>query len=493
MKTTKLVSLLVLAAMTLGMIACGNPTPTPAETTAAPAVTEAAATTDTEAPAKKSLLRDTADAEIEKLGLKDYTFNIYMRKKGSMWSVSDLKAEELNGDIFNDTIFKRYAAIEERFGCSMEMQYSAGDHAAELSTYINANDNTYDFAFPSAQQCATFAQQGLLYDLYDVEYFDMESGNWNRMFCDEIEWQGRLYFAVGDMSTNGYRSVRIFLFNKALHAQNQFEDIYTLVREGKWTLDKMNTMATTAAADLNGDSQMSSTFDRFGMAWQSAISGYTLFYGADQRLTVKGEDGLPRLALTDETTQTAFEKIRSIITDKETYYLGTDAEVPVIFKEGRSFFYTGVLNVTEQMRDTEFDFGIIPTPKYDEAQAQYVQYVDSWCPSPVVVPINVKDVARSGFMIQLLAETGAEYTKPAYYDVVLTSKYARDPDSVEILDIIVNNFRLDNAVLYDWAGCSKAVLSSFTGDTGLASVAARLEKQVAKMITQTANKYNALP
>lgn len=39
-----------------------------------------------------------------------------------------------------------------------------------------------------------------------------------------------------------------------------------------------------------------------------------------------------------------------------------------------------------------------------------------------------------------------------YYDLVLTGKALRDDESAELLDILVNNYVLDNCDLYSWSG-----------------------------------------
>ena len=48
----------------------------------------------------------------------------------------------------------------------------------------------------------------------------------------------------------------------------------------------------------------------------------------------------------------------------------------------------------------------------------------------------------------MLAVEGRKYVQPAYYDILLTSKVARDEESVEMLDIIYDNCEYDLGLNY---------------------------------------------
>ncbi len=476
-------ALSAILSLSLAMLAsCGGEAPA-VETTAPEETTPA----ETEAPVK-SLLRDTTDAEIAELGLEGYEFNIFQRAESNGWRVTDLVSPDANGEILNDAIYNRYQALQEKFGFTMNISYSPDQHAGDLANFVLAGDDTYDVAFPSIARAATFAQGGVSTDLYSLDYFDIDSGVWSKMFCDEVEWGGKLYFAAGHISINSYQAVRAFYFNKNLHTEYKLDDIYTLVRDGRWTLDVVREMAAAVSKDLNGDSEMKAMDDRWGMAWQSSISGLSMFYGSDARITEKNSDKIPELTLGDSHSQEVFEKIQSMMAETDVFCLGDGPDMKTTFKEGRSFLYTEVLGVVEQMRDSNIEFGIVPAPKYDEAQEEYIQFIDDWCVSPAVIPITAKNLERSGFLIQLLAETGLEYIKPAYYDVCLTAKYARDEDSVEMLDIIVSNFRLDNAVLYNWGGIFSKLVPAFTQGDGLASLVAGSRSAVESAIAKTASE-----
>ena len=73
-----------------------------------------------------------------------------------------------------------------------------------------------------------------------------------------------LYFLVGDLHLMFRESFWMVGFNKNIADDVGIEDLYNVVREGAWTMDKMGAAMAAARADLNGDGSMDGN-DRFGM------------------------------------------------------------------------------------------------------------------------------------------------------------------------------------------------------------------------------------
>lgn len=85
------------------------------------------------------------------------------------------------------------------------------------------------------------------------------------------------------------------------------------------------------------------------------------------------------------------------------------------------------------LRDMDSDFGILPYPKFDEAQENYVS--QDWG-GLMCVPTSIQNPEMVGSVIELLAYFSEETVIPAYYDVTLDGKIARDEDTIAMLDII---------------------------------------------------------
>ncbi|MCI8388858.1 MAG: extracellular solute-binding protein [Clostridiales bacterium] len=476
----RLLSTLLLIAMLASTASCGNNSDNP------PPQGSNDSTEATSEETTESGILSTLTPELKaSLGLDGYEFNIMLRDSSSSWSIHDLIAEEETGDVLNDAVYKRNLFLEDKYGFKLVAGYSADASLSELNTYILSGDNTYDAYFSYPRQAASAASDGLLYDLNKLQYLDLDHSCWNDMFNSALSFGGKLFYAAGSISTNSYNAVRLFFFNKDIADKYQIGDPYETVRNNTWTFDTFNKMATKAAFDLNGDTNMTIADDQWGMAWQESIGGVIFYFGTGESFTSMDKDGLPYVSIGTERSIAVYDYIKNMMSDKRTYYIGADDQILTTFQEGRSLFMTEVLNCANKLRPYDIDFGLLPVPKYDESQDEYITYVDAWCISPIVVPVNVENPDRVGFMIQALAEASQQFLTSPYYDVVLSRKVLRDNESAEMLDIVLNNFVLENTDLYSWSGIQDTLRKGMANGDELSSIIAANKSSLENSMKKT--------
>ena len=159
-----------------------------------------------------------------------------------------------------------------------------------------------------------------------------------------------------------------------------------------------------------------------------------------------------------------------------------------MFKEGRALFYGISLTVMSKMRDMDSDFGVIPYPKLDESDAQYTSYVAGDLADCIAVPVTASDPERTSAIIEALCCESANIVMPAYYDVTITFKTARDEQTKEMLDYIFDHRTLDICQLFDWGGIHSALKTVPSADN-FASVMKKKEKAAIRAMEKT---YEAL-
>lgn len=426
----------------------------------------------------------------EQLGLDGYEFNVMLTQQGTDWSIHDLVAEEETGDILNDAVYSRNLYLEDKCGFRIKAGYSADFYGSEMTTFIMAGDTTYDAYFPMARSAGGAASQGLLYDLNELRYLDLDNDCWNKLFSDTLSIGGKLYYAAGDISTNSFSAISVMFFNKTIHENLKLDNPYDLVRNGKWTVDALNSMAVAGSADLNGNAKMDDE-DQWGMMLPASVGGLFFYYGFNEKITSKDSDDMPVIEVGSETSIRAYDRIVQLLSDKNTYNQMQDqAKMMKDFADGKALFYYEVLDVANRVRPYEIDFGILPAPKYDEAQENYLCNANGWCVSPIVVPKIVENPDRTGFIIEAIAETSKQYIVPVFYDKVLTGKALRDDDSADMLDLIVYSFVLDNADIYQWGNLDTQMRDGMTKGTDLSSIIAKnrsaFEKAIEKTVAGTA-------
>ena len=101
--------------------------------------------------------------------------------------------------------------------------------------------------------------------------------------------------------------------------------------------------------------------------------------------------------------------------------------------------------------ETEFDFGILPYPKWD-ADSEY-QNRSSNMTALTYIPVTNANLEMTGAVLEEMAFQGAKNLTPAYFDQVLTVKNTRDVESEAMLPIIKDNARF----LYD--GYAPSIIS----------------------------------
>nr|MBQ4317909.1 hypothetical protein [Clostridia bacterium] len=303
------------------------------------------------------------------------------------------------------------------------------------------------------------ALDGMLYDLNDLEYIDLEKPWWSAQFTEDTNIGGKNYFANGDVCETFMRATYAVFFNKSSISDYSLENPYELVNNGTWTIDKMHEMSAKVAADTDGDGKIT-TADRLGLVMLSNQI-QALYTGSGEKL-VKATDNGFEFTGDSERSLTALEKIHKLFTDYNTVLCATDKtrrtaeqqstdQVVVgetIFADGRALFLIGTMNNVTSMRDAENDFGILPLPKADEAQDDYYSYANLWAASCAAVPISVSDTDKSTIILEEMAYLSRELYTPAYYDVTLKTKSSRDEESLEMLDLIYERRTADLGALY---------------------------------------------
>ena len=140
-----------------------------------------------------------------------------------------------------------------------------------------------------------------------------------------------------------------------------------------------------------------------------------------------------------------------------------------LFANNMSLFEVTNVGALQSIRDMESDFGILPMPKYDEKQENYIsRTIDGWL---YCVPMSNTELEMTSVIMEEMAIGAKNYIVPAYYNVALRDKYTRDADSVEMLDIVYNTRAFDMGDVF-WLFDIRNVFVNImrTGGTGFASV-----------------------
>ena len=349
---------------------------------------------------------------------------------------------EASGDILDDAIFERNSSIMDRFGITItENALPYPEALSQIRASISAGDDAYDIVSLVDRDALSLANEGMIYYMDEVPYIDFDKPYWNQSLNESMSIKGRKILAYSDMVLTAYDFTHILTFNKQLVADLSLESPYDLVESGQWTLDKFNEYIMLGSADLNGDTIYDQN-DRYGFASLSKHLAPCFWIAAECSSIVKNSDGIPEYTIGSERMIDVLDRVYEM-TWGNNYWCNqvTEANANVgyqMFSTDQILFcnsnFGQLLGAT--FREMKTDYGIIPYPKYDETQESYYSRVEGG--NPYFVPITAGDPDFSGAMLEALACESHNRVIPTYYETALKSKFTRDEQSAQILDLIMN-------------------------------------------------------
>lgn len=436
----KITASLLLAALLLSLAACGSGTTTETDSGAdTMPVPETESVTETEEETRPM-------HQVAKTDYEGAAFNIaYPEWQGYLYYFF---ADESNGDAMNDAIYDRTIRVEEYLNVDLT-QEAVGyifDVAPAITRSVSAGDDIYALSlFHCIAGVKDMVTTGALYNLDDLPNTDLDAAWWNRAQMDALRLGKKTYFGVSDYMIPCPYAI---FFNKEIITDYGMDDPYTLVYEGNWTLDKMLGMATSFTNDLNGDGAYTREDDNCGLS-ATEISKYSsLMTSCGQFLTEKGQDGRIRIAVNTEKMYSLVEKLSALVSTPGAVFEPA-AETPETeqfdFNSGRLLFRMDTIANAILFRDYETDIGILPYPKFDSTQEDYISL--DWG-GLMGVPVTIKNPGMVGAVLELLAYESAETVIPAYYDKLLSGKLARDENSVAMMDLLFDTIAYDVGMNY---------------------------------------------
>ncbi|MBE6724311.1 MAG: hypothetical protein E7576_03785 [Ruminococcaceae bacterium] len=407
----------------------------------------------------------------------------------------EIYAEELDGTLINDAVFTRNAKLEDLLDVKIA-ETKLEDCASVARNSVKADEAYYNVVMPYMNETIGLATDGLLLDLKTVPWIDLSRGWWDQRANKNLLIADKLFITTGDIAILDNECTLCLYFNKEMLRDRNLENPYELVREHRWTLDKLREMTAGVTNDADGDGQLTKKD-----VWGLSISHNTpmcMYFGAGERIVDWNEEGTLDFCLGSARSVDVFDKIIEVCCDTSMLSAHTVgdtlyASVLPMFNEGRVMIVTWNLSSLADTRETEFEFGLLPMPLYDEAQEEYNHMISTELVSSVSVPVTCPDIEVTGAVLEAMASLSVSTLTAAYYDNALKTRYIRDEESGDMLDIIFSTRVYDIGYIYNW-GSSATLISSLYGakSTNIASMWAKFEKKARKDLEKAHETFAAL-
>ncbi len=453
----KQISILLLLSILLSnasMTACGGGTETTGEITATSENVAGETVTETTEPKDSLEARlDVSDA-LPEANFNGNTFTIC----GDDACTAYYTSEEETGETVNDSIFRRNMTVEERYNVKIAANvFPENDIMPAAQNSVLAADDAYQLIACHVINLGSYAADDMLYNWYDLPHVDFSKPWWSPSTTNDLTYKGTALIAIGDFAMSSIDSTYCMYYNKELAETHNLPDIYDIVNDGKWTIDQLNTLCANVYVDTDGDGTKN-VGDTFGLMTDATSCFMTFLWAFDKKVAIQQKDGSFEINYYDEKLVSIVEKLYALYYEADFTYFKPSSFYPSyadIFTSGTSLFATSQFkDAIGAYRDAEFDYGIIPYPKWDEAQKNYYTSVDGGHEG-LAIPKSITDTAYIGIMTEVLNAESWKQTTPAYYDTALKFKGARDEESIAMIDLIMESRVFDFGYVYGgWSCCA---------------------------------------
>ncbi len=376
-----------------------------------------------------------------------------------------LDSEGLTGDTISDSVYMRNLKVEEKYNVNIVENkidlIQFGSPAEVLQSYYMAGDFTFDAIYGWGYRLGALIPENYFADISALPYVDLKADYWNPSVNENLYINDSLYIFTNAVSMNSIDWASMLFFNKDLledfDIDSKFGSPYDLVRDGKWTVDTFLQMVTSVSMDVDGDGKITEA-DKFGILEPNS-SPMALASGIE---TVKRNgDGTFSLSYYSEKTVDLATRLNNVFTNKNysksyedfmygdmTGYNDMWEYTRSFFPKGHCLFLTGSPSISSELRNMEADYGILPLPKYDEAQKDYISPITELA-SLFAIPTEYNQQAstagpeRTGMILEYMAYQSEENLLPTYYDKLIKGKVDKDPNNLEMLEIIRNGATYD--------------------------------------------------
>ena len=366
---------------------------------------------------------------------------------GSSFMIATPKASLIDGDAQGEASSQmaelRRREVEEKFNVEIFTKTVDPDTMFDsVRAAVMTDDYFADLLMIPQNYVASFASEGILFNLNSMPFADFKSG-----FNIESGTEAAMAYSEG-WALAGWASLDpdtlpAVFFNKELIKEAGLEDPYELVRSGAWTWDEF--FSCTAA--------ISSINDGRAASGESAVSTYgsgyldltdSVFFSENNRFIAAGLGSAPYIAMDWNDLSHTTATLQTLGADWSR--IDGAAESAEQFAAGNAIFLFDRLGTMKSISNSPAVWGILPMPKRDADQSGYV----SLAPSDSLMfalPANTSTSDKASRVLSALNICSLGYVIETYLTDSMYH-YIRDNDSLDSIEKLCYGVRYDMAYTF---------------------------------------------
>lgn len=363
-----------------------------------------------------------------------YQFKVLTRGSG-MYKSDDITGD-MTGNVLSLATYQRNAALESKYNFTI-VESKEKDWNSVATKLGQAGQYQYDMWSFKMADMPSHGQEGHIYNLNEVAGINLDASYYDQTTRESVSFANYLFFITGDMLYMDDLAISCVLYHptlwKDLKCSEVYDkDIYTLVKDGEWTLEAFKTIAALAPKDINGDGKYDDENDRWGCGYANGDI-FTLSVALGNHVVEKDANDVFYLndgekIISDLQNIFAFFNSPSCIKDG-TYTTGLHLFQILQLANG-----TGP---NSPIRKAGIEYGIVPPPKANATDGWYRSYVSAYTANCIAIPSTLKgaDLDKAANIIELVSYESQSTTVPKLSEYLFgnVSKHASDVEMIEIL------------------------------------------------------------
>ena len=375
------------------------------------------------------------------------TFTIAAVDDDGIWN----EVYSSEADTISVAVQQRNKVIESLYSCNIEVMIVGDPYSFAMADRMNGQETiqAYMVQFGGKPR----AESGENYNLYNLG-INFENPWWDQTYVNSFRVRKNngsmaLYLAVGDFALTTFNETRALIVNNTVLENSPItDDIYELVRNHEWTMDKFAEMIKAIAASQGGN------YNRYWsegdiMGWVRTSDAAHALHVASGLSIIENNDGVMNFAASEHLAEwdSVIDKAISLWSMDETqgvedifpYYI-----VHEVVKSSNVLFFSAGLDVLREADGASVS--VVPYPLYSTSQENYAHFVDnSFC--AYAVPTTVSNPAAMGQFLEVYAFHSRYLVRPAWVDAY-SSEYCSNPNAAEMLEIILDTRTYDPGYLW---------------------------------------------
>ena len=411
----------------------------------------------------------TSDTIPEGYDLEDTTVTFTTPNGFLYGSTKDFEGDGESTDIVYSRIYERNLSVQERLNFVMEFYNPTGGTWQECGEQIHREiltmSGSFDVVWSGDNQIIQMKNFNYYHNLNDSNYVDTSEPWWYEDAIMEVSVDNYNYrFLFGDIVINNLSNAGTIFYNKELYEQylsptKNKDGLYDKVLDGTWTFEEFSRLVKASLIEKGGDG----SGNLYGFRIDHAEFPHYFREAAGIRMYERDASGMPVFDFNDEKSVDLAVKLYELFYENEgvinAKYSGHTQVAQ--FTDGQLFFEPNKLGLvlSESMREMKDDFGILPFPKWDEFQEEYITLIHN---SSTITAIPVSsdiDYANEELsaVIEALGSESYRRVSVAFYETALKAAYNRDDQSAQMVDIICGQHDTVKSVLtknfaYEYSG-----------------------------------------